>query len=103
MCLAMPRRVLRISSDRAEIEWDGESLWVATGGTPDLAAGDYVLVHAGQILDRISADEAEQILALYASLEGADMSLLVTEPAGEAHAPGDPPVQQHRLADQGGD
>ena len=40
------------------------------GGILDLAIGDYVLVHAGQVLDRISADEAEQILALYASLEG---------------------------------
>jgi hydrogenase maturation factor len=30
-----------------------------------------VLVHAGQVLDRISADEAEQILELYASLEAA--------------------------------
>jgi hydrogenase expression/formation protein HypC len=84
MCLAMPRRVVRIDGERAEIDWDGEPLWVATGGTPDLAAGDYVLVHAGQVLDRISAEEAEQILALYASLEGADVSLLVTEPTAEA-------------------
>jgi len=86
MCLATPRRVLRVEGERAEIEWDGQPLWVATGGTSDLVAGDYVLVHAGQILDRISADEAEQILALYASLEGADVSLLVTEPAGEMRA-----------------
>jgi hydrogenase expression/formation protein HypC len=86
MCLAMPRRVLRVKGERAEIEWDDGPLWVATGGIPDLAAGDYVLVHAGQVLDRISADEAEQILALYASLEGADVSLLVAEPAEEVHA-----------------
>jgi hydrogenase expression/formation protein HypC len=86
MCLTTPRRVLRVEGERAEVEWDNESLWVATGGTPDLTPGDCVLVHAGQILDRISADEAEQILALYASLEGADVSLLVTEPAGEVRA-----------------
>jgi hydrogenase expression/formation protein HypC len=86
MCLATPRRILRVEGERAEIEWDGEPLWVATVGTPDLAAGDYVLVHAGQVLDRISADEVEQILALYASLEGADVSLLVTEPSEEVRA-----------------
>ena len=86
MCLAMPRRVLHVEGERAKIEWGGEPLWVATGGMPDLAVGDYVLVHAGQILDRISADEAEQVLALYASLEGADVSLLVTEPAEEVRA-----------------
>ena len=79
MCLAMPHRVIRIDGERAEVEWDGKPLWVATGGMPALAAGDYVLVHAGQVLDLISADEAEQILALYTSLEGADISLLLTE------------------------
>ena len=44
------------------------------------------LVHAGQVLDRISAEEASQILELYASLEGTDVSVLVGEPAGEARA-----------------
>lgn len=86
MCLATPRRVLRVVGERAEVEWDDGPLWVVTGGTPDLAVGDYVLVHAGQVLDRISVEEAEQILALYASLEGADVSLLVTEPTGEVRA-----------------
>ena len=86
MCLAMPLRVLRIDGERVEIDWDGESLWATTGGIADLAVGDYVLVHAGQVLDRISEAEAEEILALYASLEGADMSILVAEPAGEVRA-----------------
>jgi hydrogenase expression/formation protein HypC len=75
MCLAMPRRVLRLDGERAEVEWDGEPLWVVAGDMPELAVGDYVLVHAGQILDRISADEAEQILALYADLEGVDIGV----------------------------
>jgi hydrogenase expression/formation protein HypC len=79
----MPRRVLRIDGERAKIEWDGEPLWVATGGTPDLTVGEYVLVHAGQILDRVSESEAEEILALYASLAGADVSILVTDSAAE--------------------
>ena len=55
---------------------------MVTGGIPDLAVGDYVLVHAGQALDRISAEEADQILELYASLEGADVDVLVGEPVG---------------------
>ena len=83
MCLAIPHRVLRIDGERAEIEWDGEPRWVAAGGLLGLAVGDYVLVHAGQALDRISSEEADQILELYASLEGADVSVLVGEPVGE--------------------
>jgi hydrogenase expression/formation protein HypC len=71
MCLAMPRRVLRVVGDQVEIDWDGEPLWVSAAGVSDVEAGEHVLVHAGQVLDRISADEAEQILELYASLEAA--------------------------------
>jgi hydrogenase expression/formation protein HypC len=86
MCLAVPRRVLRVDGERVEIDWDGEPLWATTGGIVDLTVGDYVLVHAGQVLDRISSEEASQILELYASLEGADLSVLVSESAGEARA-----------------
>jgi hydrogenase expression/formation protein HypC len=85
MCLATPRRVLHVEGERAEVEWDGEPLWVATGGFDNLAPGDYVLIHAGLIVDRISEEEAEQILALYASLEGADLSVLITEETDGVH------------------
>lgn len=68
MCLAVPRRVLRVDGDLAEVEWDGEPLWVATAGIVALETGEYVLVHAGLVLDRVSAEEAEQILALQTAL-----------------------------------
>ncbi len=69
MCLAVPRRVLRVEGDRAEVEWDDAPLWVATAGAADLAPGEYVLVHAGVILDRLGAAEAEEILALQAEMD----------------------------------
>ena len=69
MCLAMPRRVLRVGGEGAEIEWDGESLWVSTAGTPDLAVGDYVLVHAGVAISRIDDAEAQRVLAALAELD----------------------------------
>jgi hydrogenase expression/formation protein HypC len=72
MCLAVPRRVLRIDGDRAEVDWDGEPLWAAAAGVPDLQPGEYVLVHAGQVLERISADEATEILALLEWIQSAD-------------------------------
>ena len=69
MCLAVPRRVLRVDGDRAEVEWDDAPLWVSTVGAADLQPGEYVLVHAGVVLDRLSADEAEAILALQGELD----------------------------------
>jgi hydrogenase expression/formation protein HypC len=68
MCLAVPRRVLCVDGDRVEVEWDGEPLWVSAVAVTDLEPGEYVLVHAGLVLDRVSAEEAEQILALQATL-----------------------------------
>lgn len=73
MCLALPRRVLRADGDQAEVEWDDGSLWVSAGGFPDLAVGEYVIVHAGQVLERVSEAEAEEIRELYVSLESATL------------------------------
>jgi hydrogenase expression/formation protein HypC len=71
MCLALPRRVLRAESDWAEVEWDDGPLRVSAAGFPNLATGEYVIVHAGQILERVSEAEAEEIRELYACLESA--------------------------------
>jgi hydrogenase expression/formation protein HypC len=84
MCLAVPRRVLRIDGDRVEVDWDGEPLWVSAAGVENLEPGEHVLVHAGQVLDRISAEDAEQILALYASLESASRDIPVDNSPVEA-------------------
>ena len=68
MCLALPRRVLQVDGDRVRVEWDHGPLWVSAAGFPDLAAGEYAIVHAGQVLERVSEAEAQEILELYASL-----------------------------------
>ena len=68
MCLALPRKILSVEADRVLVEWDDGPLWASTGGVPDLQPGEYVLVHAGLVLERVSAEEAEGLLALYAEL-----------------------------------
>ena len=68
MCLAVPRQILTVEADRVLVEWEGGPLWASTGGLSDLQPGEYVVVHAGLVLERISPDEAEQLLALYAEL-----------------------------------
>ncbi len=68
MCLAVPRRVLRVEGDRVEVDGEGGPLWASAAGVSHLKCGEYVLVHAGLVLERVSDEEAEQILALQASL-----------------------------------
>ncbi len=69
MCQAVPRPVLRIGDQRAEVVYDGEPVWVAVHGIPDLAIGDYLVVYAGQALERIPTEEAEAMLAFYTDLD----------------------------------
>ena len=69
MCQAIPRRVLRTDGDRVEVDYDGQPTWVSALALPDLQVGEYVVVYAGQALERMDPQEAEELLAFYAGLE----------------------------------
>lgn len=69
MCQAIPRRILAIEPERLQVDYDGSPRWVAAHGLPELALGDYVIVYAGQALERMDTAEAEEMLAWYADLE----------------------------------
>ena len=69
MCQAIPRRILSIERERLQVDYDGNPRWVAAHGLPDLEVGDYVVVYAGQALERMDTVEAEEMLAWYADLE----------------------------------
>jgi len=69
MCQAVPRRVLKIDGARAEVDYDGVSTWVTAAGIADLKVGEYLVVYAGQALERVDTAEAEEMLAWYADLE----------------------------------
>lgn len=51
MCVAMPGTVISLMDDRAEVDFDGNTV-VARTGLVDVKIGDKVLVHAGCILQR---------------------------------------------------
>jgi hydrogenase assembly chaperone HypC/HupF len=69
MCQVIPRRVLRVAADRAEVMDDGRPTWVAAAGLTDLRPGEYVVVYAGQALERMEPADAEELLRFYADLE----------------------------------
>jgi hydrogenase expression/formation protein HypC len=69
MCQAIPRIVLQINGDRVEVMYDGQPQWVTAHGIGDLTPGEYVVVYAGQALERMPKDEAEDILRFYDELE----------------------------------
>lgn len=78
MCQAIPRKVLQVADGRVEVLYDGEPIWVAVHGIPDVRIGDYLIVYAGQALERMPADEAEDMLR---SMR--DMDLFFQEAVGQ--------------------
>ena len=69
MCQAIPRRVLRTDGTRVEVDYEGRPTWISALALLDLVVGEYVVVYAGQALERMPVEEAEELLAFYASFE----------------------------------
>jgi hydrogenase assembly chaperone HypC/HupF len=63
MCLTAPARVLAIDGRAATILLGDRVGHASTLVVPDVAVGDWVIVAAGTILDRIDQDEAADLAA----------------------------------------
>jgi hydrogenase expression/formation protein HypC len=68
MCLAVPALVKTIEGTKAEVEIDGVSRNINTYLTPEVAIGDYVLLHAGFSIKVIDRKEAEETINIFRSL-----------------------------------
>ncbi len=68
MCLAIPVKILSIDveNNMAIVALDGVKKDISLALVEDVAVGDFVLVHVGYALNRISVEEAEKTLTLMA-------------------------------------
>jgi hydrogenase expression/formation protein HypC len=66
MCLAIPAQILSLeeSTDEAVVSLGGVRKPISLALVDDAAVGDYVLVHVGYALNKVSPEEAERTLAL---------------------------------------
>ncbi|MFC1961436.1 HypC/HybG/HupF family hydrogenase formation chaperone [Chloroflexota bacterium] len=64
MCLAIPALVKTIEGQQAKVDVVGVRRRVSTWLTPDVKAGDYVLLHTGYAINIIDKAEAEETLRL---------------------------------------
>jgi hydrogenase expression/formation protein HypC len=69
MCQAVPRRVLQIDGIRAEVDYDGVPTWIEAASVAGIQVGEYVVVYAGQALEKMATTDAEEMLEWYANLE----------------------------------
>jgi hydrogenase expression/formation protein HypC len=70
MCLALPARIaaLDAAAETATVDLGGVRKTVSVALTPEVAVGDYVIVHVGHAIGVVDADEAARTLELFAEL-----------------------------------
>lgn len=71
MCLAMPMKINRIEGTSAECEAGGLTQNVRIDFIPDACPGDYVMVHTGFAIQKMSEKEALENIALLEELKDA--------------------------------
>lgn len=68
MCVAIPGKVLSIDDGKAIVDFSGNQV-TAYIGLVKAEVGDYVLVHAGCVIQTMKQREAEEIMELMNGLE----------------------------------
>ena len=80
MCLAIPGRVVAVHGEGLErggtVDFEGVRQEVSFAYLPDLAIGDYVLVHVGIALTKLDPAAAEQTLSEIRALASPDAAPL---------------------------
>ncbi|WP_020410517.1 HypC/HybG/HupF family hydrogenase formation chaperone [Hahella ganghwensis] len=66
MCLAVPVRVEElIGDDQAVVELGGVKKHISVALVEDVQVGDYVILHVGYALSKLSEEEARKTLELF--------------------------------------
>jgi hydrogenase expression/formation protein HypC len=92
MCLAVPGKVVEITGDgelrMGKVDFAGVQRQACLAYVPEVALGDYVLVHVGFAISRIDEQQAQETLAALAEIAALDE---LGEPGAEGDgAPGVP-------------
>ena len=83
MCLAIPGKVLELHDDVARVSIDGVVCEAGLAIAEEIGVGDYVIVHAGFVLQKLSSEEAREELEAIrvAAMGGPASGTTVSSPA----------------------
>ena len=72
MCLGIPGRITEIRDEAGlamgKVDFGGVRKDACLAYLPEIAVGDYVIVHVGYALNKLDPDEAEKTLQLFAEM-----------------------------------
>ena len=63
MCVALPGKVIEINGRDAVVDFSGNQV-TARAGLVDVKVGDFVLVHAGCVIQKVSQQDMEDLKSL---------------------------------------
>jgi len=69
MCLAVPAQVKSCDGNDAVVDLHGNRVRVSTVLVPEVKEGDWVLVHAGFVIQQLSAEDLKETWAVLDDLE----------------------------------
>ena len=82
MCVALPGKVIEIKDRDAVVDFNGNQV-TARAGLVDVRVGDYVLVHAGCVIQKVTQQDMEDAVKAFPSLtvlKGMEMDVDETLP-----------------------
>ena len=71
MCLSIPAKVISINGEMAEVSAGGTIFNAGLQILEDVRVGDYILIHAGFAIQKLSDKEAQDTLKLLRDTENA--------------------------------
>lgn len=64
MCLAFPGKIKRIDGQNAIVDFDGIEKEINISLLSDVKKGEFVIVHAGFAIEKVSREDEEEIAEL---------------------------------------
>jgi hydrogenase expression/formation protein HypC len=69
MCLSIPAKVEKIDGEMAEVTVGGTRYKASLQMLDDVSVGDYILLHTGFAIQKLSPEEAEETLKVFREFE----------------------------------
>ena len=79
MCLAIPSKIVSINGDNAIVSIGGTEVEASLQLIEDVKIGDFVLLHTGFAIQKISPEEAQETLEILQKLGEIEDSLNSTD------------------------
>ena len=69
MCLAVPGQLIQCVDGEAVVDLHGNQVPISTALVPAASVGDWVLVHAGFAIQKLSEEDAQKTFAILKDIE----------------------------------